>query len=65
MKPIPTDIAMPNIDEDHIRRGLRDAISITRDCCVEIIMKDNNTIGNNPRNVIRWCQIAREEAERI
>jgi hypothetical protein len=32
---------------------------------VEAIMKDNHTIGNNPQNVIRWCQIAREEAERV
>jgi hypothetical protein len=31
---------------------------------VEAIMKDNHTIGNNPQNVIRWCRIAREEAER-
>ena len=34
-----------------------------RGCVVEIIMKDNNTIGNNPQNVIRWSKIAREEAE--
>jgi hypothetical protein len=25
-------------------------------------MKDNNTICNNPQNVIEWCKIAREEA---
>jgi hypothetical protein len=27
-------------------------------------MKDNHTIGRNPGNVIRWVQIAREEADR-
>ncbi len=35
------------------------------DCRVEVIMKDNHTIGNDPRRVVRWVQIAREEAERV
>jgi hypothetical protein len=30
---------------------------------VEIIMKDNHTIGRRPENVVRWCQIAKQEAE--
>jgi len=64
MKPIPTDIATPVIDEDRIRRGLREAIRICRGCRLEIIMKDNHTIGKNPQNVITWCRIAGEEAER-
>lgn len=62
-KPIPTDIAVPVIDKDHIRKTLKEAIKVTRNCRVEIIMKDNNTIGNNPQNVIDWCKIAKEEAE--
>jgi hypothetical protein len=28
-------------------------------------MKDNHTIGGNPENVIAWCRIAKEEAERV
>jgi hypothetical protein len=31
---------------------------------VEVIMKDNHTIRNDPTRVTRWCQIAREEAEK-
>jgi len=27
-------------------------------------MKDNHTIGRDPQRVIRWVQIAREEAEK-
>ncbi len=38
--------------------------STSRKAAVSIIMKDNHTLGNNPENAIRWCQIAREEAER-
>lgn len=65
MKPNPAYLAMANIDEDDIRRNLREAICITKNCIVEIIMKDNHTIGHNPNNVIRWCKIAREEAENV
>ncbi len=64
-KPMPTDLAVPEIDEDKIRQDLREALSIIKDCQVEIIMKDNHTIGNNPENVKRWCKIAREEIDRI
>jgi len=65
LKPNPADLAVPQIDEEYIRKKLREALEITRGCCVEVIMKDNHTIGNNPQNVIRWCQIAKEEAERV
>lgn len=65
LKPIPTDLAVPNMNENVVRKKLRDGLKIARDCRVEIIMKDNHTIANNPQNLIRWCQIAREEIERI
>jgi len=63
-KPNPAELAMPEIHEERIRLGLRRAIEIARDCRLEIIMKDNHTIGGNPRNVVNWSRIAREEAER-
>lgn len=62
VKPAPADLALPEIDEDRIRRELRRLLAITQGCRVEVIMKDNHTIGKNPQNVIRWCQIAQEEA---
>ncbi len=31
----------------------------------EVIMRDNHTIGNNARNVTRWCEVAQEEAQRL
>ena len=65
LKPRPSDLAVSSLDEDKIRAELRETFRITRNCRVEAIMKDNHTIGNNPQNVIRWCQIAREEAERV
>ncbi len=64
-KPSPADLAVSSLDEDQVRAQLRETFRITRNCRVEAIMKDNHTIGNNPQNVIRWCQIAREEAEAL
>lgn len=64
LKPNPIDLAMSSFDEDRIRAGIREALEITQNCCVEIIMKDNHTIKNDPQRVIRWVQIVREEIER-
>ena len=65
MKVNPADIAVAEPDWDRIRRALRRNLEITRDCVVEIIMKDNHTIGHRPENVIQWCRIAREEMLKI
>jgi len=65
LKPNPADLARPAIDEPALRKQLRRSLEITRGCRVEIIMKDNHTLGGNPQNAVRWAQIARQEAERI
>ncbi|MCP5117100.1 MAG: hypothetical protein GY953_40260, partial [bacterium] len=65
VKPAPADLALPRIDEDRIRRELRELMRITKGCRLEVIMKDNHTIGKNPRNVTRWCEIAQEEAAEL
>jgi len=65
MKPSPTDLAMDTLDEERIRAELRAALRATRDCRVEVIMKDNHTIRNDPQRVVRWVQIARQEAKAL
>jgi hypothetical protein len=65
MKPSPTVLAVSNIDENYIRKSLRKSLQISKNCRVEIIMKDNTTLCNNPGNAVKWCQIAREEAELV
>jgi hypothetical protein len=64
-KPTPADLAHPTIDQSRIRRELRRMLQITKGCRMELIMKDNHTIGGDPQNVVRWCRIAQEEAGRI
>jgi hypothetical protein len=63
MKPNPAILSEETVNEDLIREDIRKTFETTKGCRVELIMKDNHTIGNNPRNVVDWCRIAREEAE--
>jgi hypothetical protein len=65
LKPSPTPLAAPCLDEEAIRRELRQELQTTKGCRVELIMKDNHTMGGNPANVTGWCRIARQEAERL
>lgn len=64
-KPRPADLAQHNIDKDFIRAYIRETVKAARGCNLEIIMKDNHTISNNPQNVIDWTRIAMEEAGAI
>ncbi|MFI5384903.1 MAG: hypothetical protein ACHQ50_02175 [Fimbriimonadales bacterium] len=64
-KPNPSHLAMPEFDEDLIRRTLREGFSIGKGCRMEAIMKDCHTIGGDPRRATEWVRIAKEEAERV
>ena len=61
LKANPAPLAMATLDEDFVRKQLREELRAAKDCCVEVIMKDNHTLGKNPRNLTRWVEIAREE----
>jgi hypothetical protein len=65
MKPSPTPLSFATIEEESVRKKLREALKMTRDCNVEVIMKDNHTLGKNPMNAVNWCRIAMEEAKNI
>ena len=61
VKPNPSYLASRLMDEEFARKEIRNAVTLSKDCILEIIMKDNNTLGNNPKNASRWVEIAREE----
>jgi hypothetical protein len=63
-KPNPAALAVPEPDWKSMRIALRDTLEKTRGCVVELIMKDNHSLAERPENVVHWCRIAREEAER-
>jgi len=61
-KHAPACLATPNMDISAARSHLRSVLDAAKGCTIELIMKDNNTIGKNPQNVIDWCKVAKEEA---
>jgi hypothetical protein len=65
MKPSPTDLAMDVFDEDRIRRGIRRDLEVTKDCCLEIIMKDTHTIRGDASRLSRWARMVREEIDAV
>ncbi|MDD2533560.1 MAG: hypothetical protein PHC86_02530 [Eubacteriales bacterium] len=64
LKPNPAPLALAKLDEDVIRKDLRENLAVTRNSVLELIMKDNHTLAKNPRNLTRWVEIAREEIQR-
>ncbi|MBE3065041.1 MAG: hypothetical protein IMZ69_08495 [Spirochaetes bacterium] len=60
----PQLLALPRVDEDAVRADIRATLEATRGCILEILMKDNHTLGGNPDNLVQWVRIAREEIER-
>lgn len=65
LKPSPTPLASSVMNEESVRKELKAKLRSAKNCVVEVIMKDNHTLGNNPVNAVRWCQIAREEIDKL
>ena len=65
LKPSPAHLAVSSMNEEIVRAEISDALKKTINNRVEIIMKDNHTLGNNPNNLTRWVEIAREEIESL
>jgi hypothetical protein len=61
LKPNPAALAVSNPDWDAIRSYLRRAIDVAGGGCLEIIMKDNHTLANQPENAVEWVRIAKDE----
>lgn len=65
LKPNPAALAVPVMDKDAVRHKVNDFLKKTKGCVLEVIMKDNHTIGKNPDNIINWVKIVREEIGKI
>lgn len=63
-KPNPTLISTGRFDEEAIRADLRGTLRAARACNLEIIMKDVHTLARQPGRMVRWVELAREEAAR-
>jgi len=65
MKPNPADIAVSQINKDYIGKKMEKDLEITKGCIVEIIMKDNHTIGKNPGNLTNWVRTVRKAIDKV
>ena len=65
LKPSPAALATPVIDREGLKREMVDRLRVTRGCRVEIIMKDNHTLGGNPRNIVSWVELTREAISEV
>ena len=62
LKVPPMEITGESMDDELVRKNLREVLHITRNCNVEIIMQDTHTLSGKPEHAIRWSNIAMEEA---
>lgn len=49
------------MNEEVVRKDLREALDVSVNGCPELIMKDTTTLGGSGENAKRWVQLAREE----
>jgi len=58
-KPNPSYLAMENFDDDLIRKYIKNAIEIMKDCKFEVVMKDTHTIRGDAQRIQRWTKIVK------
>jgi hypothetical protein len=63
-RPNPTNMVSAGFDADQVRQRLRQGLNDARGCRVEILLKDVETVENDPERLKKWTKIAQEEAER-
>ncbi len=61
-KPHPSHL-VGEFDDTRLRAYIRHACEATRDCIVEMILKDTHTCEGRPERFTRWTEIARSVAE--
>ena len=59
-KPNPSYIAMDNFNEEFIKKDIQHTLDVTKDCILEIILKDTHTCRNQPQRFTKWTKIARD-----
>ncbi len=58
-KPHPVEM-ITLFDENRVRKALREAFEITRDCHVIVCLRDTQTLQGEPERVARWTRVALE-----
>ena len=66
-RPVPTDMIANGLDEDRVRKIVRRDYEILKanKCIFEMNLKDVRTIGNKPKDLIRWVELVRQIGREI
>lgn len=59
-KPNPAQMC-GDFDPERVRKNIREALDVTKDCVVEIVLKDTHTVDSHPDRFDTWARIAEEE----
>jgi len=62
-KPNPSLICGPRVDWTACGQAIRETLKIARDCCVEIVMKDVQTVHGEAARLTRWAELAMKLAQ--
>ncbi len=66
-RPSPSLMVSRGLDEDMVRKFMREHFQIFKENknTFDITLKDVETVNHQPKNIIRWVQIVRDELERL
>ncbi len=52
------------IDPEYSQKDIQRTRELAKDCVLEMILKDNNTVEGDPTRLIKWVEIAMREAQK-
>jgi hypothetical protein len=64
-RPSPTDMVGYGLDEAHVRQLLHQDLQDCRDCCVDITLKDVETVESDPQRVKNWVALCRQVIDEV
>ncbi len=64
-RPSPTDMVGYGLDDVQVRQLLRDDLIACRDSCVDITLKDVETVEGDPQRVRQWVQSCRQVIDEV
>jgi len=64
-RPSPTDMVGYGLDRDHVAGLLRADLKACRDCCVDITLKDVETVEGDDDRVRQWVKLTREVIDEV
>ena len=64
-RPSPAEMVSMGFDDEYVKNALRKDLEACRECCVDITLKDVETVGHDPDRVRNWVKLTREVIDEI